>query len=249
MSQFNFLRVGKAGTPYDTTQRPSQDNNLVGIYAYPPAQGCPTTPSWLYNVVPLQKNATNVAASQTPSGAGKLTLAAGTGTTSTTVKGNTVIALDCARCIALIGQGGVAQVNYTITGYDDFQNPMTQVLAGPNGAQTINTTKAFRYVQSISVDGGTSAAITVGTSDIIGLQMCAPYYECAAMNWNGAQIASNANFTAADATSPATTSTGDVRGTVNLGAISATDGTKRFTAEIQLVNPDTVTGAWGVAQV
>ena len=126
---------------------------------------------------------------------------------------------------------------------------MTQLIAGPTGATTVTTKKAFAYVSNIAVAAGTTAAISVGTSDVIGFDVCVPYYEATiTLNWDGAEITSNTNVTAADATTPATSSTGDVRGTVNIGAINATNGTNRFVACIALLLIDTVTQAWGQIQ-
>lgn len=245
MTSFNRLRVGKAGTPLDTTLRGSLDNNVAGVYEYPPKEGVGIAPFQFFDVVPLVIVANNIATSQTPTGA--VTLTAGTGVTSATVNGTSVLALDCARCVTVTGVGGTSAVNFTIVGFDDYQQPMSEVLLGPAGATTTTTAKAFRYITSITVASTTTAAITIGTSDTIGLPYRADKVEYVNMCYAGARITASTGFTGADTTSPATTTTDDVRGTYALQ--SASDGSKRFTAEIYLKNVDTVTGVWGVKQV
>jgi len=202
---------------------------------------------YVQSVVPATLQAANIAALQTPSGAGSLTLTAGTSASNATIQGNAVIALDVPRCVSVVGQGGVTLRNYTISGYDRYQNPMTQTMAGPNGNQTITTTKAFAYVKSITVDGGTSQAISVGTSDTIGLDMYASAYELIDVFYAGADVTANTGFTAGVATSPSTALLGDVRGTYALQ--SASNGTNRLTIVFFLQNTDTVTQVWGVPQV
>ena len=76
------------------------------------------------------------------------------------------------------------------------------------------------------------------------------------MMWNGAAVTVNStNVGVADTTSPATTSTTDVRGYVKAAGLSgAADGTKRLVMAIALpaiaVGPNaTRVGAFGVTQV
>ena len=63
--------------------------------------------------------------------------------------------------------------------------------------------------------------------------------------YNGA-IVTTGTFVAAVSTSPATATTGDVRGTYT--PASATDASKRLTIWIYVGNPDSQTGLYGVAQ-
>lgn len=244
MSSFSRLRVGMAGTPRDSTLRGSLDNNIAGVYMYPPQQGVAIAPFQFFDVVPLVIVANNIATTQTPTGA--VTLTAGTGVTNATVKGVAVLALDCARCVRVTGVGGTSAVNFTIVGYDDYQQPMTETFLGPAGATTTTSDKAWRYITSITVASTTTAAITIGTSDTIGLPYRVDAFEYLSLAYNGGLITASTGFTIADATSPATATTNDVRGTYALQ--SASDGIKRFTASIYLKNIDTVNGVWGVPQ-
>jgi hypothetical protein len=63
--------------------------------------------------------------------------------------------------------------------------------------------------------------------------------------WDGAFVTTG-TFAAAVATSPATTTTGDVRGTYAVP--DAADGTKRLTLWVFVLDDDTQTGLYGVTQ-
>lgn len=105
--------------------------------------------------------------------------------------------------------------------------PQSEVIAFAGGAVTTNGKKAFKYIVSVtpaSTDGGHS--LSVGTTDIYGFTMRDDFWEYTNVYWNGAFITSSTGWTAADATSPATTSTGDTRGTY--ATQSASDSSKRL---------------------
>lgn len=115
---------------------------------------------------------------------------------------------------------------YTIAGYDIYGYPMTQTLTGVNNS-TVNTTKAFKYVTSITPAGTiNSTAVSVGTNDNFGLPLRTDWAAYLNLYWNNAVVAPGSmSFVAADINTASAT-TGDVRGTVTGGATS--DGTKRL---------------------
>lgn len=235
-------RTGAAGLPPDTRPVLDQQSVTNGSRSF----GAPTSPTFVYDVVPLTLQKNNIATAQTLSGA-SATLAAGTGVTSTTLRnGTTVLALDCARAVTISGAATtVVATTLTVSGYDDYEQPMSQVLTGPTGTAAVTTTKAFRYVSSVAASTNTVSNISIGTSDTIGLPVRADAFEYVTVKYNSALVTSSTGFTAA-VTSTATTTSGDVRGTYALQ--TASNGSRRLVIETFVKNTETVDGVWGVTQ-
>jgi hypothetical protein len=151
---------------------------------------------------------------------------------------------------------GVAPVTATISGWDYYGQAMTATITTSSSVSTaVSGLKAFYQVSSISVSGATGTAITVGTTDKIGLPLRvfdAGYLVRVGYNNTVANdTGGNSAFVAADMTTPATSATGDVRGTYIPS--SATNGIKRLVVVIALpgiaAGPNaTRTGALGVTQ-
>jgi hypothetical protein len=209
---------------------------------------------YIWDSVPQALVANNIAASQTPAAAGSLTLTAGTSVRSVVLNdGSTVLQLDCPRAVSVTtGAGSPTTRNFTVSGYDVYDQAMSEVIASSGSASTaVNGKKAFYQISGITVSGGTVVAITVGTTDILGCPVRIldnGYIVHAGYNNT---LADNAGTAVAAVTATATTTTGDVRGT--FVPASATDGIKRLVLTIALpaiaVGPNaTRTGAFGVTQ-
>ena len=207
---------------------------------------------YIWDVVPLTLQAAGLAASQTPSGAGPLVLTAGAGVTvSQNAKGETLYTLDVPRCVTVTSGGAAGVANFTITGYDQYGQPMSQTIAGPS-TNTVATTKAFKSIVAITGTGAAAAAVTAGFNDKLGLpfRMSNVGY-IVSVKWNSALAQDAGTAVAADATSPATATTTDVRGCYTPS--SAADGVKRLVMCLALpaiaVGPQaTRIGAVGVTQ-
>jgi hypothetical protein len=206
---------------------------------------------YVFDVVPQAAVTSNIAASQTPTGAGNLTLTAGTSVRSVIrADGTTVLQLDCPRAVSVsLVVGGTARA-YTISGFDYYGQAMSEVITSV-AAATTNGKKAFYQISSISGAGASTTAVTVGTTQIIGLpvRVTDGGYICH-VGWNST-FALDTGTLAVAATVPATTSTGDVRGT--FVPSTTIDGIKRLVIGIMLpgiaVGPNaTRTGALGVTQ-
>jgi hypothetical protein len=209
---------------------------------------------YVFDVVPQTLVANNIAATQTPAAAGSLTLTAGTSVKSVILNnGTTVLQVDVPRALSVTtGAGSPTTRNFTVSGFDYYGQAMSEVIASSASASTaVNGKKAFYQISGITVSGGTVVAITVGTTDIIGIPVRvfdAGYV--ASVKYNNTLAADAGTFVAA-AMATATTTTGDVRGTyVPSGA---TDGLKRLVMTISLpaiaVGPNaTRVGALGVTQ-
>ena len=207
---------------------------------------------YVWDTVPVATATNNIATASAYTAA--ITLTAGTGTTSVVrTDGVTVVQLDVPRAVAVtIGTGTIANRNVTISGYDVYGQPMSEVIAtGTTQSTTVNGKKAFFQIASASVSGAVGATIALGTTDILGIpvRMTNVAY-VSSVRWDSTLAADAGTFVAA-VTSTATTTTGDVRGTYVPS--SATDGSKRLVMGILLpaiaVGPQaTRTGALGVTQ-
>jgi len=211
---------------------------------------------YLWDVIPQALVANNIATAQTTSSA--ITLTAGTSVKSViTPAGQTVLQLDCARAVSITsGTGTLTNRNVTISGYDYYGQPMTEVIAtGTTQSTTVNGKKAFYQIVSATISGALGATIAIGTTDVIGLPVRfvdAGYL--VGIGWANAvarDTGGSSAFVAADTTNPATSTTGDVRGTYQPS--SATNGIRRLVITVGcnaiMVGPNaTRIGALGVTQ-
>jgi hypothetical protein len=206
---------------------------------------------YVWDTVPAAKAANNLVTSTTPAAAGSLTLTAGAGVTAVVLNsGTTAYQLDVPRAVSVTAAALATTRNFTVSGFDYYGQAMSEVIASTAGA-TVNGLKAFFQITSITVSGATSTAITVGTTDIIG---CPVRFNnkgyLARVGWNNVLAEDAATVVVADGTT-ATTTTGDVRGTVVPS--SACDGAKRLVVAVLLTaiqcGPNaTRAGALGVTQ-
>ena len=207
------------------------DPSLMGLGVGPLGR------TYIWDVVPVAITTANLVASVTPTGVATLTLAYGKGTKQVVrADGVTVAQLDTPRAVSVaVGAGTPTTSNVTITGYDVYGQSMSEVIAtGTTQNTTVNGKKAFFQISSIANSAATAVAITVQTTDILGLPVAVPAVTfLSAVKFGTATIAQDAGtFVAADATNPATTTTGDVRGTyVPSGS---TDGSKRIVAVVAI---------------
>ena len=209
---------------------------------------------YFYDTIPQTLQAANIAASQTPAAAGALTLTAGTSAKSVIrTNGTTVIQLDVPRAVSIfLTTAGTART-YTVAGYDYYGQAMSENILTVANATTSGL-KAFYQIASVTgLVGGSSTAVTVGTTDKLGLPLrVIDGGYIARSGWAGALAEDAGTFVAADMTTPATTTTGDVRGTYIPS--SATNGVRRLvmgiaTAGIASGPTATRVGALGVTQV
>jgi len=158
-----------------------------------------------------------------------------------------------SRAVSIVPVSGTstAQVIFTVSGYDIYGVPMTETITVPTSTTTSTTTngkKAFKYIASVTPNVTNAITYSVGTTDIYGLPLRSDFFSDVSINYNSAAITANTGFVAAVTTSPATSSTGDVRGTYALQ--SAADGSKRLSIRqfILPANMGSFAGLFGVTQ-
>ena len=147
---------------------------------------------------------------------------------------------------------GAAPQVITVSGYDYYGQAMSEAITSSSAVSTaVSGKKAFYQITSVATAGATGTALTIGTTDILGIPVRvvdAGYV--VGVGWNNT-LARDAGTFAQAATTTATTTTGDVRGTYLPS--SASDGIKRLVMTIGcnaiMVGPNaTRVGALGVTQ-
>ena len=208
---------------------------------------------YVYDVVPVALNLLGIAAAQAVAGAGNLTLTtAATGVTYSTIDGVANLVLDVPRNVDILSSSASDTATImTVYGYDVYGQAMSEAITN-NGTSRVAGKKAFKRIYQVTASGAAVGNISVGFGDIIGLpyRLLSKDYMIQS-NFNATAVALSA-VNAAVLTSPATTTTGDVRGTIALP--SAADGSKRLIAAMAIpaiaCGPNaTRVGALGVTQV
>ena len=203
--------------------------SLPGVYM---------SPMNVYDIVPVALSATAVAAAQAVAVAGNLTINGASASAG-------IATLDFPRCVSIISTGADTTQTATVFGTDAYGISMSEAIAF-NGTNTVSGQKAFKTVTRVAISAALAGNASVGSTDIFGLPFRSNSRNYVLTAWNGAFVTTG-TFAAADATSPATTTTDDVRGTYLVP--DASNGTKRLTLWVNIFDDDTQVGLYGVAQV
>lgn len=199
--------------------------------------GVTISPITVYDVVPVALSATAVCAAQAVGGAVNLVING-----ASAVSG--VATFDVPRAVSVVaGVGDTTQV-ITVTGFDVYNQPMTENIT-LNAGTTVSGQKAFRRITRVSSSAATANNVSVGSTDILGLPLRVATRNHALTAWDGAFVTTG-TFAAADATSPATATTDDVRGTYL--PPTATNGVRRLTVYMYSTQENTQVGLYGVTQ-
>jgi hypothetical protein len=164
---------------------------------------------------------------------------------------DTVLALDVPRNItALITHtSSIASGSILISGYDEYKAPMSETLAiAATGTSLAKVgKKAFKYIKSVTFTAGADMQlnlIDVGHGDILGLPYkLADIGDLFKISRNNA-VDTSATIASA-VTSTASTTTGDVRGTVHTGVACDTTSVVVW---MGVTDPNSATGLRGVTQ-
>lgn len=153
----------------------------------------------------------------------------------------------CARGLSVTGVAGGAGGAFTVRGWDVYGQPMSETVTATAGATTVAGKKAWKWIASITPGFTDAHNYTWDINTLVGLNLAvdaAAYIDA----WvAGTGFTTNPTVTAADATTPATAITGDVRGTTTI----ATPGSNRVTifvspSSARLTNAVLATGLFGV---
>lgn len=133
---------------------------------------------YLYDIVPAVGTTAAVLAAKTPTGAttySGTSLAATNATIGTAqvvrTDGTTVLQLDYPRAVAVTtASGSPTNAQITISGYDYYGNSMTEIIQSGTVASTQTLgRKAFFQISSVAFSGATTVAVSVDTTNVLGL--------------------------------------------------------------------------------
>jgi hypothetical protein len=128
---------------------------------------------YLYDTVPVAVSTTAILASTTSTGATTYsgTQLSATSTAATRVTrsdGTIVLQLDYPRALTTVGAVGVTTGSMTITGFDYYGQPMSEIIAYV-ASTTTSGRKAFFQVASCTFSAASAAGVSVGTTKVFGL--------------------------------------------------------------------------------
>lgn len=174
-----------------------------------------------------------------------------------------------ARNVSVSAGTTTATTALTVTGYDVYRNLMTEKITIPSGNRSSSTffgSKAFKYIQSVAVQTTAGGSLGLGLGDVFGCGFRADTWSQFQVVWNGCAPQTSLGFTAAVTTAPATNTTGDVRGTIQISTngtgtamtiatAAVTNGTARLTVTQSLglwnasfATPNNLVPLFGVPQ-
>lgn len=167
------------------------------------------------------------------------------------------------RGVSITGVSGGSGGNVTVRGFDIMGYPMTEIIAAPAGAGITYGKKAFKHVYSATPAFTDAHNYSIGTSDVFGFSIRSDYWEALNIFYNGTYQTVTTGWLGAVVTSPATGTTGDVRGTYQVdttgggtgAGLAAPNGTIRMSVYMSvpimtlvMANPGYPDPFYGVSQ-
>jgi hypothetical protein len=190
----------------------------------------PYTPYLLELGVPTTIDVDRVCAAQNRIGAGDLVING-----SGAVAGKCV--LDTPRCL-IVDSGGADDAVITIYGYDVYGQPMAEAITA-NGTTAVAGKKAFKVVTRVHASKTVANGLFIGDSKILGLPVFLPADTATAVVLGDFEDTTfdtslDGTLVAGVQTKP-TATTGDVRGTYDVGFTP--DGATRSALLVYLTDP------------
>ena len=156
------------------------------------------------------------------------------------------------RAVTIYTNASASTINFTVTGYDAYGYPITQVLAASTTTGSVSTGKAFKWVTSVTLSttsGGVATSVSVGVSDKYGLPMFASAAGYVDLWFNNAPSITTTSTAFVAGSTATTTSSTDVRGTYNIATgLGTSDGGKilQIWQSVSVANIQSATGLFGV---
>ena len=157
------------------------------------------------------------------------------------------------RALSYTAASGATYTTALATGYDIYGFPMSEQVTLTAGS-TVNGLKAFKYVASVTLSGGTADtthAYSVGTADVFGLPIRSDTFGDVLVNY-AASLTATTLITAATSyiaavTAASSSTTGDVRGTY--AATSSTGANRLLVRQTPpAYNVGSIVGLYGNTQ-
>ena len=158
-----------------------------------------------------------------------------------------------SRVLGITAAASATATSATVTGYDIYGFPMVETISITAGSQTTGK-KAWKYIRSVTLNAADAThAYSVDTTDVYGLPLRSDSFADITVNYAASLtaltgITAATSYTQRDLTSPATATTGDVRGTY--GAFTSATGANKLVIRQspQAQNLGSNVGLFGVAQ-
>lgn len=132
------------------------------------------------------------------------------------------------RCVGVYSAADTSGDTVTVYGFDVDGEPLVETIAGPNNTTTAGL-KAFAVITRVKANTAITDDMEIGTIDKFGLPcFLADLAEVVRIGWTQTLADNAATVAVGVTTSPATATTGDVRGTVIPS--TAANGTRKLTA-------------------
>lgn len=127
----------------------------------------------------------------------------------------------CTRVVSITAtNGGATGGAFTVRGYDEYGVAMSELITHAGAATTKYGRKGFKVVTSVTPGFTDAQSYSVGFGDEVGLGLRSDLWEFLTVFYAGAAITSSTGYTAADTTTPATTSTTSTRGSLAIGIVN-----------------------------
>lgn len=122
-----------------------------------------------------------------------------------------------SRCVSITGVVNGLGGAFLVKGYDVYMRSMSETITAGAGVNTVYGQKAFKYIASITPQFADAHTYSAGWGDTFGTHFRSLLFEHMDINWGGLVPVIGTGWLAG-VTTTATATTGDVRGTVQVGA-------------------------------